>query len=84
MDEKKRQANELEFEAWTDNDKGGRIYYFEINGKLGWKAKYLKEVDKDEITIRFWQEIYDEKNILREIHEKYPGDKGHKKIENDN
>jgi len=50
---------------------------------LGWKAKYLKKVDKDEITIRFWQEIYDERNILREIHEKYPVDKGHKKIEND-
>ena len=32
---------------------GGRIYYFEINGKFGWKAKYLKEVNKDEITIRF-------------------------------
>ena len=68
----------------TDNDKVGRIYYFEINDKLGWKAKYLKEVDKDEITIKFWQEIYDEKGILREVHEKYPVDKGHKKIENDN
>ncbi len=70
--------------AWTDNDNEGTIYYFEINGKFGWKANYLKEVDKDEITIRFWQEIYDEKNVLREIHEKYPVDKGHKKIENDN
>jgi len=83
MDEKKRKANETEFDLWTDNDMGGRIYYFEINGKLDWKAKYLKEVDKNEITIRFWQEIYDERNILREIHEKYPVDKGHKKIEND-
>lgn len=63
MDEKKRKANETEYDLWTDNDKGGRIYYFEINGKLGWKAKYLKEMDKDEITIRFWQEIY-EKEIF--------------------
>jgi hypothetical protein len=71
MDEKKRKANETEYNLWTENDKGGRIYYFEINGKLGWKAKYLKEVNKDEITIRFWQEIYDERKILREIQEKY-------------
>ena len=65
MDEKKRKANETEFDSWTDNEMGGRIYHFEINGKLGWKARYLKEVDKDEITIRFWQEIYYEKIILR-------------------
>jgi hypothetical protein len=84
MNEKKRKANETEFDSWTENDKGGRIYHFEISGKLGWKAKYLKEVDKDEITIRFWQEIYDEKNMLQEIHEKYPIDNGHKKVDNDN
>ena len=41
MDEKKRKANETEFDWWTDNAKGGRIYYFEINGKFGWKAKYI-------------------------------------------
>jgi len=76
---KKWKASETEFGSWTDNDKVGRIYYFEINDKLGWKAKYLKEVDKDEITIKFWQEIYDEKGILREVHEKYPVDEGHKK-----
>ena len=53
MEEKKRKGNEREFESWTENGNGGRIYYFEINGKFGWKAKYSKEVDKDEITIRF-------------------------------
>lgn len=37
---------------------------------LGWKAEYFKEVNSKEATIRFWQEIYDEKNILRKIHEK--------------
>jgi hypothetical protein len=84
MDEKKRKANEAEFDVWLDNEQGGRIYYFEIDCKFGWKAKYIKEVDKDEVTIRFWQEIYDEKNVLREVHEKYPVDKGHKKVENDN
>ncbi len=41
------------------------------------ESKVFKEVDKDEKTIRFWQEIYDERNILREVHEKYPFAKGH-------
>ena len=54
---------------------------FEIVGRMGWKAKYLKIVDQDEITLSFWQEIYDDKGLLVEIHEKYPIDKGHKKIE---
>ncbi len=31
MDDKKRKANGTEFDFWTDNDKGGRIYYFEMN-----------------------------------------------------
>ncbi len=43
-------------------------------------SKYLKEVDIEEVTIRFWQEMYDDKNILREVHEKYPVDKGHQKL----
>ena len=84
MDNKKRKANETQFVSWTEIEHGRRIYFFEINGKFGWKARYFKEVDQNELTIRFWQEIYDEKNILREVHEKYPIDKGHKKIEHDN
>ncbi len=76
----KRIQNELNFGKWIETDTRGRIYFFEIKGKLGWKAKYLKEVDKDEITIKFWQEIYNEKDLLVEIHEKYPIDKGHIKL----
>ncbi|HUZ57379.1 MAG TPA: hypothetical protein VMU83_01190 [Hanamia sp.] len=58
----------------------GRIYSFEISGRFGWISRYLKETDVNEITIKFWQEIYDEKGNLKEIHEKYPIDKGHKKL----
>ena len=79
MNKNKRQKNESEYDIWIESKNGNRIYSFEIIGKLGWKAKYLKEVNSSEITIRFWQEVFDEKNILREIHEKYPLDKGHKK-----
>jgi hypothetical protein len=42
-------------------------------------ARYLKEVDASETTIRFWQEIYDDQGKLVETHEKHPVDKGHRK-----
>ena len=35
--------------------------------------------NENEITILFWQEIYDEQGNLPETHEKYPVDKGHRK-----
>jgi hypothetical protein len=80
MNNNQRAKNEREFDVWIQKEDGGRIYSFEVVGKLGWKAKYLKEVNKEEVTIRFWQEIYDQNNILKEIHEKYPLDKGHQKL----
>jgi len=40
----------------------------------------VKEVDTEENTVKFYQEIYDENGDLREIHKKYPVDKGHRKI----
>ncbi len=80
MNKKQRLKNEAEYELWIEKADGRRIYSFEINGKLGWKAKYLKEVDREEVTLKFWQEVYDQNNILKEIHEKYPVDTGHKKM----
>ena len=80
MNELKRKKNEAEYDKWIEKAHGIRIYSFEIKGRQGWKALYLKEVNSEEITLRFWQEVYDEINILREIHEKYPTDKGHKKL----
>ena len=59
---------------------GGRRYWYEVKGRHGWKAKYIKEVDAMEETVKFYQEIYDSKGNLLEIHEKFPLDKGHKKI----
>jgi len=49
-------------------------------GWAGWRARYLKEVDAQEVTLRFWQEIYDEQSNLVEVHEKYPVDTGHRKV----
>ena len=80
MNEKKRKQNEKVFSNFDELENGNRKYWFEIIVKFGWKAKYVKIVDKEEITISFIQEIYNDKGELEEIHEKYPVDKGHVKI----
>lgn len=80
MNSKKQAENERKFDNWVVTDKGERIYKMKLKGKFGWYAIYEKIVDKDEITLKFTQFIYDENNDLKEIHEKYPLDKGHKKI----
>jgi len=74
-----RAQNERKFGQWHDLPGGGRRYWLEVRGRLGWLARYVKEVDADETTLRFWQEIYDDQNRLVEVHEKFPVDKGHRK-----
>ena len=49
-------------------------------GRLGWLARYLKEVDSNKTTLRFWQEVYDDTGKLVEIHEELPVDKDHGKV----
>lgn len=74
-----REQNERKFGQWRELDNGGRVYWLNVIGRHGWTARYLKEVDSLETTIRFWQEIYDENAVLVEIHEKFPIDRGHRK-----
>jgi hypothetical protein len=74
-----RGQNERKFAQWIALSGGGRRYRLAVPGKLGWQARYLKEVDANETTVRFWQEIYDDQGKLVETHEKFPVDKGHKK-----
>ena len=57
---------------------GGRRYFYEIIGRYGWKARYIKEVDASEKTVKFYQEIFNEEGKRVEIHEKYPVDRGHR------
>jgi hypothetical protein len=76
----KRRQNERKFGQWEDLPGGARLYRLEVRGRFGWLATYNKEVDAEEETIRFWQEIYDKGGRLVEIHEKYPLDKGHKNV----
>ncbi len=78
--ERKRSLNERKFPAWEDLADGGRSYFLEVKGKHGWKARYVKKVDVNEDTLSFFQEIYNDKSELVETHEKFPVDKGHRKI----
>jgi len=76
----KRTENEKKFRSWTELPDGGRRYVYEVRGKHGWRARYVKEVDGSEQTKRFYQEIYDQNGNFVEIHEKFPEDKGHQKV----
>jgi hypothetical protein len=75
-----REQNEKKFGNWTELPGGGRRYRLEIAGRSGWLACYVEDVDSTEVTVRFLQEIYDDQGTLVEIHEKYPVDKGHRKL----
>lgn len=74
-----RTQNERRFTHWQVLPGGGRRYWLDVHGNLGWKARYVKEVDAAEHTLRFWQEIYDDLGRVVEVHEKYPMDRGHRK-----
>lgn len=75
-----RHQNEKKFASWENLPGGGRRYRLDVSRRFGWLARYLKEVDADETTVHFWQEIYDDAGKLVEIHEKFPVDKGHQKV----
>jgi hypothetical protein len=78
--ELKRRENERKFGTWEELPGCVRRYSYKIEGRYGWTARYVKEVNAREETLRFYQEIYDNNGKLVEIHEKYPDDKGHKKV----
>ena len=75
-----REQNERKFSHWQDSPNGERRYWLDVHSRSGWKARYVKEVDAKEMTLRFYQEIYDETGNLVEVHHKYPIDLGHRKV----
>jgi hypothetical protein len=79
--ERKRRQNERKFGAWEELLGGGRRYWYDVPGRAGWRARYVKEVDANEATVRFLQEIYNERGDLVEIHPKFPEDLGHQAVE---
>ena len=76
----KKLRNEKKFSQWVELPLDGRKYWHEVTGKFGFKARYVKEVDEREETIRFRQEIYDSEGTLTEIHEKFPVDLGRRRL----
>lgn len=80
MDTRKQRENERKFGNWIDLPDGGRRYFYTVAGHHGWTARYVKEADADENTVRFYQEIFDHAGQLVEIHDKYPEDKGHQNV----
>jgi hypothetical protein len=62
-----RAENEKKFGHWEELPGGGRRYRLDVPGRLDWLARYLKEVDANETTLRFWQEVYHDQSKLVEI-----------------
>ena len=75
-----REQNERKFSHRESLPSGGRRYWLDVQGRQGWKARYVKEVDAEEATVRFYHEIYDGRGKLVEVHHKYPVDYGHQKV----
>ena len=75
-----RAQNERKFKYWEELPDDGRRYVREFVGRAGGLARYIKEVDSNERTIRFVQEIYDPTGRLVAVHEKFPVDLGHKQL----
>ena len=80
MDGRKREQNERKFGTWRELPDRGRLYSYEVKGRSGWRATYVKEVDAEESTVKFYQEVYDGEGRLREVHHKYPLDLGHQQV----
>lgn len=78
LNTQKRRQNERKFSEWVELPNGGRRYWYEVVSRSGWKARYLKEVNSNETALRFYQEIYNEKGKLVEVHQKFPEDTGHR------
>ncbi|MFQ5629308.1 MAG: hypothetical protein ACE5I1_11145 [bacterium] len=67
-----REQNEKKFSHWDELSGGGRQYWYEVAGRRGWKARYVKEVDKNEAPVRYYQKVYDAQNKLIESHVRFP------------
>ena len=75
-----RADNEKNFPNWVVLQNGGRRYWRDYPGRQSGWARYVKIVDANEITIALNQEIYDRNGNLIELHEKFPIDKGHRRV----
>lgn len=75
-----KEQNERKFPNWQDMPSGEKRYWLDVLSRSGWKVRYVKEVNAHEVTLRFYQEVYDQTGDLIEVHHKYPVDLGHRKV----
>ena len=75
-----RTQNERKFKHWEQLPNGSRRYIRDFVCRAGGRARYIKEVDSNDRTVRFAQEIYDASDRLVAVHEKFPVDLGHKQL----
>ena len=75
-----REQNERKFQQWEDLPRGERRYWLDVASRSRWKVRYIKEVDANEVTIRFYQEVYNKIGESVEVHHKYSVDLGHRKV----
>lgn len=76
-----REQNERKFKNWEALPDGGRRYWYDVPGRRGHSARYVKIVDASEATVRFYQEIHDADGTLISRHEKFPEDRGRQDVE---
>ena len=48
-----RPQNEKKYGHWEEQVGGGRRYWLEVMGRLGWRACYFKEVDAQDFRFAF-------------------------------
>lgn len=75
-----RNQNEKKFKQWQGLDNGGRRYWYDRLREDGYTIRYVKIVDAQERTLSLVQEVYNRSMTLVEIHEKFPIDRGHRKV----
>lgn len=75
-----RAENERKFPSREELPDGGRRYWRDVAGRRGRTLRYVKVVDANEKTVSFIQEIYDHTGTLIEIHDKFPVDRGHRRV----
>ncbi len=78
-----RERNERDYPNWEKLPDGGRRYWKDVPGRIRNRARYVKIVDANEVTVSFVQEIYDDSSELIARHQKYPVDTGHQEIKSD-
>ena len=78
-----RRQNERRFGRWEDLPDGGRRYERIVMGAMGGHARYVKIVDRDEITLCIVQQIYNPAGELIAVHPKYPWDLGHRLVDSE-